>query len=69
MDVMNRFYFLKLGLAALLTFVGVKMLIHDIFKLSTNYSLMAIVSILAVSMVASFIRNRVIMIRQKSGNS
>lgn len=69
MDVMNRFYYLKLGLAALLTFVGVKMLIHDIFKLSTNYSLMAIVSILAVSMLASFIRNRIIMIRQKGGNS
>jgi tellurite resistance protein TerC len=63
MDIMNRFHYLKLGLAALLTFVGVKMLLHDVFKISTNYSLMAIVAILAVSMIASTVRTRV---QQKS---
>ncbi len=59
MDVMNRFYFLKMGLAVLLTFVGVKMLIHDLFKISTNYSLIAIASILFISIIASLIRNAV----------
>lgn len=59
MDVMNRFYFLKMGLAVLLTFVGVKMLIHDVFKISTNYSLIAIASILLISIIASLIRNAV----------
>jgi len=55
MDVMNRFHYLKMGLAVLLTFVGVKMLIHDIFKISTNISLMAIASILFISIIASLL--------------
>jgi tellurite resistance protein TerC len=59
MDVMNRFHYLKMGLAVLLTFVGVKMLIHDIFKIPTNYSLIVIASILIVSIIASTIRNAV----------
>ena len=59
MDIMNRFYYLKLGLAALLTFVGVKMLVHDLVDISTNYSLLVIVAILAVSMAASSIRTRI----------
>ena len=58
MDIMNRFHYLKLGLAALLTFVGVKMLVHDLVDISTNYSLLVIVAILAASMVASSIRTR-----------
>jgi hypothetical protein len=32
------------------------MLLHDVFKISTNYSLLAIASILVVSMVASRVR-------------
>ncbi len=57
MDVMNRFHYLKMGLAVLLTFVGVKMLLHDFYKISTNYSLIAIASILLISIIASMIRN------------
>ena len=60
MEVMNRFHYLKLGLAFLLGFVGVKMLILHFFKLSTNYSLMVIASILAISVIASLIRSVVI---------
>lgn len=59
MDVMNRFSYLKMGLAVLLIFVGAKMLLHDIFKISTNYSLIAIASILLISIIASLIRNSV----------
>jgi tellurite resistance protein TerC len=43
-DMVNRFRFLKLGLAFLLGFVGLKMLVH--FPLTTNQSLIVIVSIL-----------------------
>jgi tellurite resistance protein TerC len=59
MDIMNRFHYLKLGLAGLLTFVGVKMLLHDLFKISTTYSLIMIVMILAVSMIASVVRTHI----------
>jgi tellurite resistance protein TerC len=60
MDIMNRFYYLKMGLAALLTFVGVKMLIHDVFKINTNTSLIVIASILVASILASNVRNMMI---------
>ena len=60
MDVMNRFHYLKFGLAALLTFVGVKMLAAHFYKLSTNYSLIAIGSILAFSVIASLLRSYVL---------
>ena len=57
MDIMNRFHYLKMGLAGLLTFVGVKMLLHDVFKISTNVSLVVIATILVVSVLASNFRN------------
>ncbi len=57
MDIMNRFHFLKMGLAGLLAFVGTKMLIHSVFNISTNVSLIVIASILVVSVLASNIRN------------
>ncbi len=60
MDVMNRFFYLKLGLAALLTFVGVKMLIHDTFKISTSISLYTIATILVVSIIASNLRTYIL---------
>ena len=56
MDIMNRFHYLKMGLAVLLTFVGVKMLIHDLYKIPTNISLIVIASILLVSILASNLR-------------
>lgn len=59
MDIMGRFHYLKMGLAALLTFVGVKMLLHDVFKISTNISLVVIASILLISILASNIRNMI----------
>lgn len=60
MDVMNRFHYLKLGLAVLLCFVGVKMLVSEFFKLSTNHSLLIIASILACSVIASMFRSAII---------
>jgi tellurite resistance protein TerC len=50
-DMVNRFRFLKLGLAFLLGFVGLKMLVH--FPLSTNESLIIIISILAFFILLS----------------
>ena len=50
-DMVNRFRFLKLGLAFLLGFVGLKMLAH--FPLTTNESLIIIISILVFFILLS----------------
>jgi tellurite resistance protein TerC len=56
--VIDKFYYLKLGLAVVLTFVGVKMTLIDIYKVSTGISLGVIASILLVAVIASFVRAR-----------
>ena len=53
-DMMHRFVYLKLGLALVLIWVGIKMGLHDIVKIPTTISLAVIVSILAVAIIASF---------------
>jgi len=55
--VMNMFHYLKIGLAVLLTFIGVKMLLGSILQIhiSTPVSLLAIVGILGVSILASVV--------------
>jgi tellurite resistance protein TerC len=52
-DMVNRFRFLKLGLAFLLGFVGLKMLVH--LPLTINQSLIVIISILAFFIILSVI--------------
>lgn len=49
------FQYLKYGLAAVLTFVGIKMCLADIYKIPVEISLIVIVFILAISMLASVI--------------
>ncbi len=57
--VMDKFHYLKIGLGAVLTFVGVKMLLaHTSWKIPTLASLAVIVLILAVAVVASLLRPR-----------
>jgi tellurite resistance protein TerC len=53
-DVMDRFHYLKVGLSAVLVFVGVKMLVADLFKIPIAASLGIIVLMLGTSVVASF---------------
>ena len=54
----GRFFFLKVGLAALLGFIGLKMLTHHFYDISTNVSLIVISAILVVSIAASLIHNK-----------
>ena len=54
-DVVTKFRFLKLGLSAILAFVGVKMLIVDIFHIPIVVSLGVIAAILTLSIVASLL--------------
>ena len=61
MNVMNRFEFLKVGLAVLLIFVGLKMILnhYQLMPLTTMDSLLIIIGILVTSILASVIRNMI----------
>jgi tellurite resistance protein TerC len=48
-----RFTYLKVGLAALLVFAGLKILVSDFYKMPVIVSLSVILIILGVSVVAS----------------
>ncbi|MDD5432836.1 MAG: TerC family protein [Candidatus Omnitrophica bacterium] len=51
--IMQLFHHLHYGLSAILVFVGIKMLVADIFKIPVGVSLSVIVAILAISIAAS----------------
>ena len=53
--VINKFHLLKLGIAAVLTFVGVKMLLSGYYEIPIHISLFVIVAVLAVSVIASMV--------------
>lgn len=53
-----KFYYLKIGLSAILTFVGAKMMIADVYKIPIGVSLAVIALILASAIVASIVRAR-----------
>lgn len=56
--VIDKFYYLKIGLSAVLTFVGIKMVMVDVYKIPVMLSLGIIASILAVAVIASWLRSR-----------
>jgi tellurite resistance protein TerC len=51
--VLDRFRFFKYGLAAVLAFVGLKMLIADVYKIPVGVALGVVAGLLAVSALAS----------------
>ena len=53
MNVMNRFHFLKLGLACLLSFIGIKMIFQ--LNISTSHSLSIIIGILSLFVLLSLL--------------
>ncbi len=57
-NVMDKFEYLKLGLSAVLTFVGVKMVAVDLYKIPVGISLGVIASILIISVLASLWKAR-----------
>jgi len=56
--VMEKFYYLKPGLIAILMFIGVKMMISEIIEISTAVSLGVVLGILGIVLAMSFIRTR-----------
>jgi len=56
--LMERFIYLRTGLAFVLGFVGIKMIVADQFRVPTGVSLVVIVIILAITITASMIVTR-----------
>lgn len=53
--VMPFFHYLRYGLSVILAFVGIKMVLSEIYKIPTGVSLTVIVAVIAFSVVASLI--------------
>lgn len=54
--VMEKFYYLKPGLIAILLFIGIKMIISEQVEIPTILSLGAVLGILSVALAMSFVR-------------
>jgi tellurite resistance protein TerC len=54
----DRFVYLKTGLSIILVFIGAKLLLLDIYKIPTAMSLGVVVTILAVSIIASILKTK-----------
>lgn len=54
-DLMHRFVYLKIGLAAVLVWVGIKMMLLEIYYIPTPVSLAVVAVIIAVSVIASLV--------------
>jgi len=56
--VLDKFRYLKVGLSLVLCFVGIKMLLADVYKIPIGLSLAAVAGILALSMLASLVESK-----------
>lgn len=66
-DLMNLFKYLKYGLSCILVFIGVKMLITDIYHIPVVASLLIIMLILAVSILFSVYKAKQEQKQEESG--
>ena len=57
-NVMDKFEYLKLGLSAVLTFIGTKMVIVDFYHIPVGASLAVVAGILTISILASLWKTR-----------
>jgi len=57
-DMAQRFHLLKYGLAGILVFIGIKMLLLDLYKIPTGIALGVVGLILAVSVAASLMSSK-----------
>jgi tellurite resistance protein TerC len=56
--MMEKFYYLKTGLAMILLFVGSKMLVSEVYEIPMAISLIIIFGILGAALLLSFVRTR-----------
>lgn len=57
-DVMGKFQYLKLGLSFVLAFIGIKMILSDLYPIPIQVSLIAVASILSISVLVSLWKAR-----------
>ena len=57
-DLIHRFVYLKVGLSVILVWVGIKMALHDVYKVPTTLSLAVIISVIAIAVIASLIKTK-----------
>jgi tellurite resistance protein TerC len=57
-DLIHRFVYLKIGLSFILIWVGIKMALHDFYKVPTSISLTVIISVITISIAASLWKTR-----------
>lgn len=57
-NIIHKFYYLKAGLSIILTFVGIKMLVADLYHIPTWVSLAFIAVVLGGAIIASIVRVR-----------
>jgi tellurite resistance protein TerC len=55
---MEKFYYLKPALTALLFFIGFKMLLSEFYEISIEMSLAIICSILGIAIALSYVKTR-----------
>jgi tellurite resistance protein TerC len=54
-SVMKLFHYINYGLAVILSFVGVKLLIHHWYEINHQFALLFVISVLALSVLASWL--------------
>jgi tellurite resistance protein TerC len=54
--MINMFYYLRHGLSVILTFIGLKMLVADIFPIPISIALGVVGAVLLVAIAASIVR-------------
>ena len=57
-SIIHKFYYLRFGLAVILVYVGIKMVLTDLFHIPTPLSLLVIGLVLAIAIVASMLHSR-----------
>jgi tellurite resistance protein TerC len=57
-NLIHRFIYLKTGLAIVLGFVGIKMIVADYFPLPTGFSLAIILLVLAITIIVSMVATK-----------
>jgi tellurite resistance protein TerC len=63
-SLMQKLHYLKIGLAVILIFVGIKMLLADFYEISPQHSLLVIVLVLGLTALASLVRAKRVVKRE-----
>jgi tellurite resistance protein TerC len=63
--MIDKFYYLKPGLAAILLFIGIKMLISEVYEIPVPTSIAIIFGILGLAILLSFVRIKYVLVKER----